>query len=138
MVTCFCNVSYNSSFSLLSKRASFSRLDLPLLGGRAFSSLTFLIGVSDDSTNLMDIFLLRASPDGDAARALEETGSLTRLAALVRRRLDSGSSSSEEISVDDSSYTLCVRFLELRRALSSLAGTTFFFGSCGSKMSPEG
>ena len=60
IVTCFCNASYNSSFSRLSKRASFSRFDFELLGGRPKPS--FFFGVdSGDSNNLVELFLLRDS-----------------------------------------------------------------------------
>src|SRR6266496_5296504 len=62
IVTCFCNVSYNSSFSRRSKRASFSRFDLLLLVGleEDIFSPSFFFGVdsSVDSRNLLELFLL--------------------------------------------------------------------------------
>ena len=72
-MTCFCRASYNSSFSLRSKRASFSLFDLLLLVGREALS-SFFRGVdSADSSNLVELFRLRDSGVPSATSFASET-----------------------------------------------------------------
>src|SRR5205085_10475088 len=64
MVTCFCNVSYSTSFSFLSNLASFSLLAflLELLGFQSSFFSFFVFGVlSALSTNFVLLFLLFGS-----------------------------------------------------------------------------
>jgi hypothetical protein len=143
MVTCRCRVSYNSSFSRRSKRASFSRLEfLPLLEGlHPFSVLAFLGVVSAESpANFPALF--RLPVPGETAISLISLVRRDRPFDL-RARLVSGSPS-DSSSVLNSSYafSVTVRFRPLRRALSSswvMDAVTLrcFVGGWGSKISWE-
>lgn len=139
IVTCFCSASYNSSFSCLSNRASFSRLDLELLGGRPRPSF-FVFGVdSADSNNLVELFLLL-----DSGVLLVVPGSL--FSRLTFFGFAYPSSNNESLSELPSSYfSVIVRLRPLvrRRILSSLIAedtvgrrAAGLEGKRGSKMSP--
>jgi hypothetical protein len=139
MVTCFCNVSYNSSFSLRSKRASFSRLAFPLLEGlQVFSLFSFFLGVVSEDSAVLPALFRRLVSEGDGIAATSLISDTRRDLGLLLRRLLSGSSSSESKSLLESSYTLTVLLRLLRRALSSLTLVELFrgFGGRGSKISP--